>query len=320
MRLLQYNDRGDIHLTKDYFGDDIPSYAILSHTWGAEEVTFRDLMDGKGDKKEGYDKIRFCGRQALRDGLQYFWVDTCCIDKSSSAELSEAINCMYRWYMKADKCYVYLADVSGLNIDTDNEFSRWQWMAAFWNSRWFTRGWTLQELIAPVSVEFFSKEGTKLGNKKSLEDAIRGVTGLPRALRGSPLSSFSIPQRLSWIEKRNTTRPEDKAYSLLGIFDVQIPLLYGEGQQKAFGRLQEEIDKGSKGERLTLSTYQPRCFKCGELGHYANDDHCFKCGEYGHYADALHCFRCGKFGHYADEPHCYRCEEYGHFARDCKRW
>ncbi|KAL9569217.1 hypothetical protein ACKAV7_006803 [Fusarium commune] len=155
MRLLQHDYRGDIHLTKDYLGDDIPPYAILSHTWGAEEVTFRDLMGGRGDKKAGYDKIRFCGRQALRDGLQYFWVDTCCIDKSSSAELQEAINCMYHWYMNADKCYVYLADVSGPNTDTDNEFSRWQWMAAFRNSRWFTRDWTLQELIAPESVEFF---------------------------------------------------------------------------------------------------------------------------------------------------------------------
>ncbi|KAH7174233.1 heterokaryon incompatibility [Fusarium flagelliforme] len=197
-----------------------------------EEVTFRDLMDGKGDKEEGYDKIRFCGKQALSDGLQYFWADTCCIDKSSSAELQEAINCMYRWYMKADKCYVCLADVAGLNIDTNNEL---QWMPAFRDSRWFTRGWTLQELIAPVSVKFFSKEGKELGNKRSLEGAIREVTGLPsRALRGSPLSGFSIPQRLSWIEKRNTTRPEDDAYSLLGIFDVHILLFYGEGQSKAF--------------------------------------------------------------------------------------
>ncbi|KAJ4111435.1 Vegetative incompatibility protein HET-E-1 [Fusarium equiseti] len=307
MRLLQYNDKGDIHLTEDYQDDDIPSYAILSHTWGADEVTFRDLTDGKGDKKEGYDKIRFCGIQALRDGLQYFWVDTCCIDKSSSTELQEALNCMYRWYMKADKCYVYLTDVSALNIDTDNDFSQWQWMPAFRNSRWFTRGWTLQELIAPVSVEFFSKEGTNLGNKKFLEGAICEVTGLPsRALRGSPMSSFSIPQRLSWIEKRNTKRAEDKAYSLFGIFDVRIPLMYGEGQKKAFERLQEEIDKG---------------FKSGELGHYANEDHCSTCdGEYGHLADDLHCWRCGKFGHYADDPHCYRCKEYGHFKRDCKRW
>ena len=263
MRLLQYNDKGDIHLTKEYFDDDIPSYAILSHTWGDEEVTFRDLMDGKGDKKKGFDKIRFCGKQVLSDGLQYFWVDTCCIDKSSSVELQYSINCMYRLYMEADKCYVYLADVSRPDINTDNDFTQWQWMAAFRKSRWFTRGWTLQELIAPVSVAFFSKEGTRLGTKKSLEDTIREVTGLPsRALQGSPLSGFSIQQRLSWIEKRNTTRAEDKAYSLFGIFDVQIPLLYGEGQQKAFGRLQEEIDKSSRSEQPTLPTYQPSCFKC----------------------------------------------------------
>jgi hypothetical protein len=263
MRLLQDDGNGGIHLTKEYLGDDIPSYAILSHTWGPEEVTFKELMDGRGEGKMGYEKIRFCGRQALRDGLQYFWVDTCCIDKSSSAELQEAINCMYRWYKNAVKCYVYLADVPKPNAITDNGFERWRWILTFQNSRWFTRGWTLQELIAPAYVEFFSKEGTKLGSKKSLEDVICETTGLPsHALRDSRLPNFSVSERLSWAEKRNTTRPEDKAYSLLGLFDIHMPLLYGEGKEKAFRRLQEEVDKNSRTEVSAPNTYQPRCFKC----------------------------------------------------------
>ncbi|KAG7415783.1 Cellular nucleic acid-binding protein [Fusarium oxysporum f. sp. rapae] len=98
-----------------------------------------------------------------------------------------------------------------------------------------------------------------------------------------------------------------------------MPLLYGEGQQKAFGRLQEEIYKGSKSELSTPFTYQPRCFKCHGLGHYADDVDSFKCGEYGHYAKDVHCYRCGKFGHYVNEPHCYECGEYGHYANDFSR-
>ena len=113
MRLLEYNSDGEFSLTKDFVCGEIPEYAILSHTWGAdtEEVTYRDVIDGTGKNKVGYGKIRFCGEQARRDGLHSFWVDTCCINKSSDRELSEAINSMFRWYRKAAKCYVYLTDV-----------------------------------------------------------------------------------------------------------------------------------------------------------------------------------------------------------------
>jgi len=251
IRLLQYNNDGEVSLTT-FFADKIPQkYAILSHTWEAEEVTFEDLQNGTGTKKAGYNKIRFCGEQARRDGLQYFWVDTCCIDKSSSAELSEAINSMFRWYRESTKCYVYLLDVLRTAVNTDDL----AWESAFRKSRWFTRGWTLQELIAPISVEFFSKEGELLGDKSTLEQHVCEITGIPaKALQGSPLPNFSIAERMSWAEQRKTTCEEDKAYSLLGIFDISIPVIYGEGREKALKRLREEIDKASKGKSFSFIT------------------------------------------------------------------
>jgi hypothetical protein len=257
MRLLECKNAGVFSLTKDLIGDDIPKYAILSHTWGAdvEEVTFEDLVKGTGKSKAGYQKIRFCGEQAARDGLQYFWVDTCCIDKSSSAELQEAINSMFRWYRNAAKCYVYLLGVSRPAFDSNNKFNQLPWESAFRKSRWFTRGWTLQELIAPASVEFFSNDWEKLGNKKSLERHIHEITGIPvKALQGSPLSDFSVTERMLWADKRETTRKEDKVYSLLGIFDVHMPLIYGEGRDNALTRLREEIGKALKGKSLSPIT------------------------------------------------------------------
>jgi hypothetical protein len=246
MRLLQYNNEGEFSLTQ--FFDNIPRYAVLSHTWGPEEVNFRDMMEGNGTSKTGFDKIRFCGEQARRDGLQYFWVDTCCIDKSSSAELAEAINSMFRWYRDAVKCYVFLSDVPRADVDITDQSHQLPWESAFQISRWFTRGWTLQELIAPTSVEFFSKNRELLGDKKSLERHICEITRIPsKALRGSPLAEFSATERMSWAETRQTTREEDIAYSLLGIFDVHMPLIYGEGRANAVGRLREAIDRKEKG-------------------------------------------------------------------------
>jgi hypothetical protein len=247
MRLLQSDSDGNLSLT-EFIEDDIPKYAILSHRWGAEEVTFRDLTDGTSKVKAGYGKIQFCGEQARRDGLQYFWVDTCCIDKSNSTELAEAINSMFRWYRDATKCYVYLLDVSRLHSNSaDNSNEAWE--STFRKSEWFRRGWTLQELIAPASVDFFSRERELLGNKASLERHICEVTGIPAsALRGNPLSDFSIAERLSWAVNRETFRQEDKAYSLLGIFDVNMLPIYSEGKDKAMNRLREEIDKASKGK------------------------------------------------------------------------
>jgi len=254
MRLLEYNSAGQLGLTKIFVGDNIPEYAILSHTWGAdtEEVTYRDLIDGTGKSKAGYGKIRFCGERAKHDGLQYFWVDTCCIDKSNSVELQEAINSMFCWYRNAAKCYVYLSDVSTKKGKESDRFCEYTWELAFQGSRWFTRGWTLQELLAPGSVEFFSQEGKQLGDKRTLKRQVHEITGIAvSAIQGAPLSQFRVDERLSWAENRKTMREEDGAYSLLGIFNVSMPLIYGEGREKALKRLLEEIDKPLKGEHRT---------------------------------------------------------------------
>jgi hypothetical protein len=241
MRLLRIEDGGGFGLV-ELVGSNIPPYAILSHTWGAdeEEVTFKDLVDGTGKTKNGYRKLYFCAKQAVKDTLQHFWVDTCCIDKSSSAELSEAINSMYRWYHHASRCYVYLSDVS-IGGST------------FRSSRWFTRGWTLQELVAPTSVEFFSSEGERIGDKNSLVRDIAEITGISvQALQGQrPLYQFGVDERMLWAKGRQTKREEDAAYSLLGIFDIHMPLLYGEGRNKALVRLQKEIEQSLE-DRQTI--------------------------------------------------------------------
>jgi hypothetical protein len=246
MRLLERTADGDFKLT-EFFGNSIPPYAILSHTWGPdhEEVTYRDLFHTGKFCKSGHKKIEFCANQARDNGLQYFWVDTCCIDKSSSAELTEAINSMFTWYRNATRCYVYLSDVS-VPISTSpikHISSQQPWAEEFRQSRWFTRGWTLQELIAPLSVEFFSAEGYCLGDKTSMALEIQDITGISvNALLQQSLHELSVKERMSWIAQRKTKREEDAAYSLLGIFDVHMPLIYGEGRKKAFARLQKEID------------------------------------------------------------------------------
>ena len=241
MRLLELQSNGDVSLTKDLISN-IPPYAMLSHTWedDDDEVTFKDLTGCSEKTKRGYDTILFCATQARADGLQHIWIDTCCIDKSNNAELSEAIISMFRWYRDAAKCYVYLTDLSTNGQDP----TALLWAMAFRKSRWFTRGWTLHELIAPSSVEFFSIEGQLLGNKHQLEQQIHEITGIAiTALQGHALADFSVAERLSWAESRETKREEDKAYSLLGIFNVNMPPLYGEGVESAFRRLHEEIGK-----------------------------------------------------------------------------
>lgn len=244
IRLLQRKASGEI-VFREPTSDDTPAYAMLSHTWGKEEVVFHDIESGADrDKimsKAGWKKIQFCADQAARDGLQYFWVDTCCIDKKNAVELGAAINSMFRWYQDAARCYVYLADVSKPDMSVAND---WMWKESFKASRWFTRGWTLQELIAPLHVKFFSEEGNPLGSKLSLEQDIHEVTRIPfQALRRSRISEFEVDERMKWAARRQTTIEEDQVYCLLGIFEIFIPPIYGEGKANALSRLQEVIDR-----------------------------------------------------------------------------
>ena len=239
MRLLHFDQAGRLHLT-DFSNKTVPPYAILSHRWGNSEVIFEDIASKSYREKEGYRKIEFCAEQATKDQLQYFWIDTCCIDKWNLNELSKSINSMFLWYKNATKCYVFLPDVS---VPTITEIApQATWEKSFRKSAWFTRGWTLQELIGPGSVEFFSSEGQLLGDKKSLEQLLHAITRLPvKALQNFSPDNFTISERMGWADGRETTEEEDIVYCLLGILNVSMPASYGEGRKKAFVRLQEEL-------------------------------------------------------------------------------
>ncbi|KAI1451222.1 HET-domain-containing protein [Annulohypoxylon moriforme] len=239
---------------EEFFGDQIPPYAILSHTWEKGEVTFQDWqnIDSKSiRKKPGFKKITETCRQAVKDGFDWLWVDTNCIDKTSSAELTEAINSMFVWYQEAQICYAYLQDVPSTGLH------KGEIMSSFKKSRWFGRGWTLQELLAPKEVVFYTRDWMRIGSKAgSLTSKIAEITGIDETyLEGSTaLSASSVAKRLSWMATRKTTRVEDIAYALLGIFDINMPLLYGEGM-KAFTRLQHEIIKSSSDHTIFCWTW-----------------------------------------------------------------
>ncbi|PBP26575.1 hypothetical protein BUE80_DR002502 [Diplocarpon rosae] len=243
MRLLNCND-----LELEEFFGTCPPYAILSHRWQDDEVSIHDMKNGTAPGRAGNAKIERCCLEAIKHGLQYAWIDTCCIDKSSSAELTEAINSMYRWYEDAKVCFVYLFDVD--ENEVNGQDSEALMKSRFAHSTWWSRGWTLQELIAPSVVEFYNSNWEHLGSKHDLVERIATITGIHRKkLEGADLECFSIAQRMSWASKRKTTRIEDVAYSLLGIFGVNMPMLYGEGK-RAFLRLQEEIMKHSNDHSL----------------------------------------------------------------------
>ncbi|KAF2760527.1 hypothetical protein EJ05DRAFT_509055 [Pseudovirgaria hyperparasitica] len=228
MRLLKVG-RSGFNFAPPCDENKAPPYAILSHVWGRPEDEVQ------------YDDIG----TAQIDHLEYFWVDTCCINKRDTSELSEALVSMFRWYQKATKCYVYLSDVSTtVHALATSETS---WKQEFRMSRWFTRGWTLQELIAPRTVEFYSKEGGRLGNKLSLVGDLCDLTHIDAdVLRGTTsVSDISVDQIFSWASGRQTTREEDKAYSLLGMFGVSMSIIYNETLEKAMFRLREEISKKS---------------------------------------------------------------------------
>lgn len=166
---------------REFYGSNKPPYAILLHTWTGEEVSFDEILTPTSgtQQKAGFSKIKGCCEMAKEQGVPFAWVDSCCIKKSSDAELSESLNSIFRWYSCAEKCYVYLCDVSTSKRKRGDENALNTWEQAFRKSRWFTRGWTLQELLAPISVEFFSKKGSRLGDKQSLEQQIHEITGIP---------------------------------------------------------------------------------------------------------------------------------------------
>ncbi|TFK80360.1 HET-domain-containing protein [Polyporus arcularius HHB13444] len=235
-------------LKLEYFSgpEAVPDgYAALSHVWIGEEQSFQDIqrLIARGvslEDKRVSDKIRSACRVARENGFKWIWIDTCCIDKMSSAELSEAINSMFRWYALASICYAYLHDVSAT-------YRR----DIFGSSQWFTRGWTLQELIAPRFLLFMSSDWTPLGTKALLAEDIQGITGIDAEVLtfSRDVMAVSVARRMSWASRRRTTRPEDEAYCLMGIFGINMATLYGEGRE-AFRRLQEEIMKSSSDQSL----------------------------------------------------------------------
>lgn len=245
MRLIRIGPKLEISLDPDLDHGSVPDYAILSHTWGlpVEELrfqdlrekavlTFEDLRKSRPLSKPGIDKLIFCARQAHDDGIRHIWIDTCCINKFDKQENAKAVKDMFRWYQKAKKCYVYLSDVPKV---------------AFAKSRWFTRGWTLQELLAPKTVEFFSCTGDYLGNKETLLDDLHRITGIPtEALGGQlPLSEFSVSERFGWGVRRVTTREEDQVYCLLGIFEVNLDMSL-QGLDGAYANLLDAIDTSTQ--------------------------------------------------------------------------
>ncbi|KAL9046038.1 MAG: hypothetical protein Q9214_001032 [Letrouitia sp. 1 TL-2023] len=217
-------------------------YAILSHTWkDEEELTYQDFLNL--DKAQllrsidaqtlglGLEKIlKSCAIARSKD-IQYLWVDTCCIDKRDKAELDESLNSMFNWYKQAKVCYAFLSDVE--RSAKDREF-------AFEHSRWFTRGWTLQELLAPTHLVFLDRSWNEIGTKETFKGQISSATYIKENHLFGNFQSACIATKMSWAAKRETRRPEDIAYCLLGIFGVNMPIQYGEGQN-AFIRLQKVL-------------------------------------------------------------------------------
>ncbi|KAK4539805.1 hypothetical protein LTR36_010339 [Oleoguttula mirabilis] len=250
---------------EEFFENEVPPYAILSHRWDAKELSFQEFEDSRASPK--FEKVKSFCAFALRNDHSYVWVDTCCIDKKSSAELSEALNSMFTWYRKAEICYAHLSDVVWTVTETvaaasDLNFELWEQceqsdpflrlsLEQFRESAWFTRGWTLQELLAPVKVLFLDCNWEPIFTRQELHSVISGITGINPLYLQRPrlVTQASVAEKMSWISRRETSRVEDMAYCLLGLFNVNMPLLYGEGK-KAFLRLQIQIISQSDDESI----------------------------------------------------------------------
>ncbi|KAH8178212.1 heterokaryon incompatibility protein (HET) domain-containing protein [Sarocladium implicatum] len=232
-----------------------PDYVILSHRWTPEEVVFDDFAVGNiaspnhpARSKIGFGKVLGACQKAADDKYDWIWIDSCCIDKSSSAVLQESINSMWQYYANANICYVYMADVP-------NQASGWT--PQFLESEWFDRGWTLQELLAPRLVEFYARDWSAIGTKIQRCDELVARTYINRKALLDPdcVDTNSTATRMSWAAHRRVTREEDQAYCLLGLFQVAMPMLYGEGAAKAFGRLQEAIYNSTRDDSQFLFRY-----------------------------------------------------------------
>ena len=272
---LFHSGRGVERRTKvlEFHDDETTNYAILSHRWiDPTEVDYQEMVDlAKMDKQEqdeirgrlGYKKIVDTCKQAKKDGYKWVWVDTCCIDKQSSAELSEAINSMYRWYANAKICYVYLHDVNGSSFSTKDDA---KYPKSNGWPEWFSRGWTLQEMIAPQNLQFFNKNWQLIGDKKGLALCLRLITGVPQHILTDGLEGNRpcVAQIISWAAKRTTTRAEDKAYSLMGLLEVNMPMLYGEGK-KAFHRLQLEFIRSSNDQSIFAWGFRSSSVRIGSI-------------------------------------------------------
>lgn len=251
----------------------IPPYLIASHRWGADETTYKDVRKCRNTDADGYKKVeKFCEfirrmnektsprQQGLLDierKCEWLWIDTACINKADSAEVSKSINLMFKWYSAAQICYAHLSDVGGTIENA---------MLDFYKSEWFKRGWTLQELLAPRIVVFISKEWTVLGHKcpyarcdavckglgPKFNPRIAAITGIPaEVLRNGTLSNrYTVAVKKRWALERQTTEEEDGAYCMLGLFDVHMPLNYGEGGE-AWTRLEEAIAKSKQQEQVS---------------------------------------------------------------------
>lgn len=235
----------------------VPDYAILSHRWGLGEVTFKDItgcpisdMNSPARQLIGFLKVEGACKLATKDGYDWIWIDTCCIDKESSADVDKAINSMWTYYTKSNVCYVYMVDIPDYKAGRGIGFQK---------SNWFTRGWTLQELIAPVSVQFYAKDWSLIGTKLERNEEIAKITTIDSHLlaQNKSIDIYTTAERFSWAAHRQVTQEEDEAYSLLGLFQIHMPMLYGEGRARAFARLQEAIYLSTCDDSIFLFRYSP---------------------------------------------------------------
>lgn len=246
---------------QEFFDLRLPAYAVLPRTWDDGEVNLQQYvrdLSAKDDRQAsiwayyrslprdstlltpGWRKMIDSCRIASSHGLEWIWCDMCCIDNTSSSELSESINSMFHWLQKAEACYAFISDFDSASGHSNLD-----------SCRWFTRGWTYQELLAPPKVEFYDRQLRCSGDRLELAARISHTTGIPVGyLTGEPqITEACIAQRKFWASRRETTREGDVAYSLLGIFNVQLPLLYGEGT-KAFAKLQKQIRVETRDETI----------------------------------------------------------------------